>query len=50
MIPDALLGLGLPFNAYFILIGTLIGMVPTVLDSLLVSIWKSQQKIPFSLL
>ena len=38
MMPKALLDLGMNNKAYFILIGTLIGMLPTVLDSLLVTI------------
>ena len=36
-IPDGLKEAGYPFHGYMILIGTLIGMLPTVLDSLLVS-------------
>lgn len=37
MIPNALLTLGYSSHAYVILIGTLIGMVPSILDSLIVS-------------
>ena len=37
MMPDALLEQGRPAHAYIILVGTLVGMIPTVLDSLLVN-------------
>lgn len=37
MMPDALIQKGMKTHAYLILIGTLVGMIPTVLDSLLVS-------------
>jgi hypothetical protein len=36
MMPDALLLRGYSKHAYLILLGTLIGQIPTVLDSLLV--------------
>jgi hypothetical protein len=38
MIPNALIERGLSFHGYVILLGTLFGMIPTVLDSLLVSL------------
>lgn len=37
IIPNALKSEGYPIHGYIILLGTLIGMLPTVLDSLLVS-------------
>lgn len=37
VIPNALFAKGYNLHAYIILIGALIGMLPTVLDSLLVS-------------
>ena len=40
MMPHALTKLGLPVHAYIILIGSLLAMLPTILDSLLVSILK----------
>ena len=37
--PNALLGMGMSTHAYIILFGSLVGMLPSVLDSLLVNIY-----------